>query len=144
MICSIFGIFSTGCISGKSDTPLGLHNGKLSKCPKKPNCVSTQASDRKKKMSPLPFHGDIDKSKQILLTILNSIKRSRLVADQFNYIHLEFRSALFGFVDDVEFFFDEQSDAIQFRSASRVGSYDLGVNRKRMSTITDQYLNALN
>ena len=51
------------------------------------------------------------------------------------YLAFEFRSALFRFVDDVEFLFDEAAKEIRFRSASRVGHSDLGVNRKRMKTI---------
>ena len=49
-----------------------------------------------------------------------------------NYLHAEARSFLFRFVDDVEFLVDPQQKLIHFRSASRVGYSDLGVNRARM------------
>jgi uncharacterized protein (DUF1499 family) len=58
-----------------------------------------------------------------------------VVAATESYLHAEFRSAVFRFVDDVEFFADESAGVIQVRSASRVGSSDLGVNRKRIETI---------
>ena len=51
------------------------------------------------------------------------------------YLHAEFKSAVFRFVDDVEFFADEGAGVIQVRSAARVGNSDLGVNRKRLETI---------
>ena len=55
------------------------------------------------------------------------------------YIHVEFRSRLFGFVDDVEFLFDDQEAVIHFCSASRSGYSDMGVNRKRMNAIGEAY-----
>jgi len=45
-------------------------------------------------------------------------------------------------VDDVEFFLDETASIIHFRSASRRGHYDFGMNRKRMNAISDMYLKA--
>ncbi len=51
------------------------------------------------------------------------------------YLHAEFSSALFRFVDDVEFVLDAEHQVIHFRSASRVGRSDLGVNRQRMEQI---------
>jgi len=52
-----------------------------------------------------------------------------------DYIHVEFRSSFFEFVDDVEFLFDDTAKLIHFRSASRVGYYDFNVNRSRMEDI---------
>ena len=39
------------------------------------------------------------------------------------------------FVDDVEILFDDASKIIHFRSASRVGYSDFGVNRRRMEEV---------
>jgi uncharacterized protein (DUF1499 family) len=52
-----------------------------------------------------------------------------------SYWHVEFRSRIFRFVDDVEFLFDRDSKVIHVRSASRVGYSDLGVNRARVEKI---------
>ena len=43
-----------------------------------------------------------------------------------------------GFVDDVEFYFDDMSKTVHIRSASRLGKGDLNVNRKRMESIREQ------
>ena len=51
------------------------------------------------------------------------------------YLHYEFTSRLLRFVDDVEFVFDDESKTIHFRSASRIGYGDYGVNRDRMEAI---------
>jgi uncharacterized protein (DUF1499 family) len=63
----------------------------------------------------------------------------KVVTVKANYIHAEFRSRLFGFVDDVEFSFDEDPKTVHLRSASRTGYYDFGVNRKRMERIRAQF-----
>ncbi|MBN2243722.1 MAG: DUF1499 domain-containing protein [Acidobacteria bacterium] len=52
---------------------------------------------------------------------------------------MEYTSRLFRFVDDVEFYLDDERKVIDFRSASRTGYSDLGVNRKRMETIRKKY-----
>jgi uncharacterized protein (DUF1499 family) len=51
---------------------------------------------------------------------------------------VEFRTSL-GFVDDVEFYVDGSQKVIHLRSASRVGYWDLGVNRKRMESIRTEF-----
>jgi uncharacterized protein (DUF1499 family) len=47
---------------------------------------------------------------------------------------------IFRFVDDVEFYIDERANLIHFRSASRLGYSDMGVNRKRMETIRASFV----
>ncbi|HJT19346.1 MAG TPA: DUF1499 domain-containing protein [Nitrospira sp.] len=42
---------------------------------------------------------------------------------------------MFRFVDDVEFLFEEDTKTVHFRSASRIGYGDFGVNRRRMEEI---------
>ena len=49
---------------------------------------------------------------------------------------------MFRFVDDVEFLLDDATGQIYFRSASRVGRSDLGVNRRRMEAIRDAFASA--
>jgi uncharacterized protein (DUF1499 family) len=63
------------------------------------------------------------------------MKRSRIVKTEDTYIHAEFTSAIFRFVDDVEFYLDDTAKTIHMRSASRVGKSDFGVNRKRMEKV---------
>ena len=72
--------------------------------------------------------------------IIRSLPRSRIVTVHSGYVHAEFRSLLLGFVDDVEFFIDESEKLIHFRSASRVGQSDLGVNRQRMESFRKNFV----
>ena len=57
------------------------------------------------------------------------------------FLHIEFTSKIFRFVDDVEFYFDEPG-VIHFRSASRIGHSDMGVNRDRMEEIERLFIQA--
>ena len=63
--------------------------------------------------------------------------RATIIEETGQYMHVEFRSRIFGFVDDVEFLVDDR--VIQVRSASRVGRSDLGVNRKRIEALRLQF-----
>ena len=67
------------------------------------------------------------------------MNRVRVVKLEDNYIHAEFISFIFRFVDDVEFYFDDEQKLIQIKSASRVGYSDLGVNRRRIEKIRKQF-----
>lgn len=111
----------------------------LAPCPDSPNCVSTQSKDPGRAMPPLPYAGTRQESMERLLQVLRGMNRNTLVVTTATYLHAEFRSALFRFVDDVEFLFDDKERHIQFRSASRTGYYDFGVNRRRMKEISKDY-----
>ena len=66
---------------------------------------------------------------------MRSLPRTTVVTATGTYLHAEFRSAVFRFVDDVEFHADEAAGVIQVRSGSRIGFSDLGVNRRRIEAI---------
>ena len=121
---------------------LGINNSELAPCPKTPNCVNSQAHDKKHFIEPIKFAGTQQEAHDRLLQIIQSEKRTKIVTDQKDYIRVEFTSALFRFVDDVEFYFPkEKADetVIHTRSASRVGSSDFGVNRKRIERIRSKF-----
>lgn len=58
-----------------------------------------------------------------------------------SYLYAEFQSPLFGFIDDVEFWFPGQQQQagreciVEYRSASRIGESDGDINRKRIKAI---------
>ncbi len=112
----------------------------LAPCPNSPNCVSSKSKDPGRAMPPLPYIKSGKESMDRLLEIVRSMKRATIVSATPSYLHVEFRSALFRFVDDVEFVLDDSARLIHFRSASRTGYYDFGVNRSRMKEISDRYL----
>ncbi|PJF22641.1 MAG: DUF1499 domain-containing protein [Phototrophicales bacterium] len=116
-------------------------NGQLAPCPSSPNCVSTQATDKLHAIEPIAY-GDLStaQAREIILNILNNMERTEIITQRADYIHAEVRSALWRFVDDVEFYFDEDAGMIHFRSASRLGRGDMGVNRRRMEHIRSEFM----
>jgi uncharacterized protein (DUF1499 family) len=107
----------------------------LPPCPSSPNCVSTQAQDESHAIAPFRYRKSRAEAKESLKEIVRTLSRTKLVEEDESYLHYEFTSLLFRFVDDVEFLLDDESKTIHFRSASRTGYGDLGVNRKRMEEI---------
>ena len=130
----------TGCAETMSK--LGIENGQLKECPTTPNCVNSQAKDKKHFIEPILITGPPLEAKEHILNILKELKRSKIKVVEDNYIRAEFTSRVFRFVDDVEFYFpDTQSKKriIHVRSASRIGHSDLGVNRKRIEQIRSKF-----
>jgi uncharacterized protein (DUF1499 family) len=108
---------------------------RLDPCPSSPNCVSTQALDEGHAIAPFRYRKSRAEAKEALKEALRSLSRTQLVEEDEAYLHYEVTSLLLRFVDDVEFLFDDEAKTIHFRSASRTGYGDLGVNRNRMEQV---------
>jgi uncharacterized protein (DUF1499 family) len=107
----------------------------LEPCPSSPNCVSTQAPDMGHAIAPFRYRKSRAEAKEALKEVIRSLPRTKLIEEDESYLHYEFTSLLLRFVDDVEFLFDDETKTIHFRSASRTGYGDLGVNRTRMEQV---------
>jgi uncharacterized protein (DUF1499 family) len=70
-----------------------------------------------------------------LVAVAAAMPGARVITSRPDYAHLEFETPLMGFVDDVEFAVDAAAGVIQVRSASRIGTSDFGVNRKRIEDL---------
>ena len=73
-----------------------------------------------------------------LKKVIASLDNMTLVTENDQYLHFECKSAIMGFVDDLEFYFSDETPGektIQVRSASRLGYSDFGVNRKRVEQL---------
>jgi len=116
-----------GC-HGARPASLGVRQGRLAACPWRPNCVSSLDPGDRHRISPIPFAGTGRAAIEKLAGIVRSLPRASVITSTENYLHAEFRSALFRFAD-------EPAGVIQVRSASRVGFSDLGVNRRRIEAI---------
>lgn len=134
-ICLAQFLVNTGCV-GNPPTSLG----QFAPCPSSPNCVSTQSADEEHAIGPISYSGIKDSAKKRLVKIIGSLPRTRVVVDNEDYLHVEFTSRVFRFVDDVEFYLGVEDAMIHFRSASRLGHSDLGANRKRMETIRARFI----
>ncbi len=118
---------------------LGVENGRLSPCPQSPNCVSTQATNEEHEIAPINFDGEAATAHGKILAILQADPQFTIITDSSTYIHAEARTAVWQFIDDVEFYIDPASHLIHFRSAARLGYGDGGINRQRMEQIRAQF-----
>jgi len=107
----------------------------LAPCPASPNCVSTRAQDAGHAIAPYRYRKSRAEAKEALKDIVRSLPRTKLVEEEADYLRYEFTSLIIRFVDDVEFIFDDETKTVHFRSASRTGYGDFGVNRRRMEEI---------
>ncbi len=107
----------------------------LSPCPSSPNCVSTQATDESHAIASFLYKKSRAEAKEALKAVVANLPRAALIEEDESYLRYEFTSLLLRFVDDVEFLFDETTKTVHFRSASRTGYSDFGVNRKRMEQV---------
>ena len=139
VIVLIVGALTMLSVFSGNPANLGVVDGRLTDCPSSPNCVSTQADDAEHRMQPIQFTGSADDAMQHVKDLVAEMPRTKIVTVDGNYLHVEFRSAFFRFVDDVEFLIDTEDQVIHFRSASRVGYSDLGVNRRRMERIREAF-----
>ena len=142
LLVSISPFVGLGILSLSAQRPqgLGASEGRLQPCPERPNCVSSQAENLPQQMEPLPYTGDPEAAFGKIKRILAGQPRTTVVTSTSDYLHAEFRSLVFRFVDDVEFVVDPKASVIHFRSASRVGYSDWGVNRRRMERIREAFL----
>ena len=115
---------------------IGLKDGQLTPCPASGNCVGSQETDRIHAIKPITYQKEPEKAKETLVKVLGVVPRTKIITVKDNYILAESTGRIFGFVDDLEFYFPPSDEKIiQIRSASRVGKADLGVNRTRLEQI---------
>ena len=114
---------------------LGVKDGKLKPCPGPPNCVNSQAVDERHAIQGFSYTGSPDSARTKLLNLLSNTKDVAIISVKDDYVYTEFSTRLLRYVDDVEFYINDQEKIIHVRSASRLGYSDLGANRKRIENL---------
>jgi len=131
--------FVLGLMS-QSGEAIGLVEGKLSKCPDKPNCVSSEfGADVAHYVEPAVF--SVSTASEAFSKMKNSVREmgGSIQVENDNYLAATFTSSIFRFVDDLEIRVDKDQKIIHLRSASRVGRSDQGVNRERVKRLKNLY-----
>mgnify|MGYP001177932390 CR=1 FL=1 len=113
--------------------------GDLAPCPESPNCVSSQAQRESQKVDALLGGSSAEQARTALLAVLEGMPRVTVTADADGRIEAEFTSAVMRFTDDVVFVVNDDG-SIDVRSASRVGYWDLGANRRRVEDLQQALL----
>lgn len=111
----------------------GLVDGRLHPCPPKPNCICSEYAGQSPYRA-IEFSTQPEEAWEKAVQAIGSLQ-GKVLEERDNYLHAVFTSRVFRFVDDLELRMDEQERVIHYRSASRTGYSDLGVNRKRVETL---------
>lgn len=131
-----------GC-AGTQPIDLGMLNGsELRACPDKPNCVQTfDPADQEHFQMPFTFKATSEKTKYAISSAIQQtggkVISDKTLTPEGYYLHAEYESDWLKFVDDVEVVIKD--GLIHFRSASRLGHSDLGVNANRLERIKAAY-----
>jgi len=124
----------TGCSGSKPDS-IGVSDNRLAACPDSPNCVSSDAQDDKQRVLPFYLVSNTADKWADVIDAIGTIPRTTLITQTDRYLHVECKSLVFRFVDDLELLMNPESGEISVRSASRLGYSDMGVNRKRVEAL---------
>ncbi len=100
------------------------NNDNLSDCKLKTNCIfQTWKVD------------DSEKAFIELIQILENTPRLEIINKEKDYIHAIATSRIMKFIDDIEIKNLSKDNIFQIKSSSRLGIYDLGVNKRRVQTL---------
>ena len=132
-ILAIVVLFTAFLIFQNLSTPkhLGHKGGQLAEMPDKPNAVSSQTDIAEKRVEPLAYKAGTEETINAVIAALNTMGSNEIQVQESHYIYTVFTTATLHFHDDVEFLLDEEAQQVHFRSQSRAGRSDLGVNRQR-------------
>ncbi|MGB6409094.1 MAG: FAD-dependent oxidoreductase, partial [Planococcus donghaensis] len=122
---------------------LGVKNGRLKEMPATPNAISSQTTEQDMHVPAWPYNGNKQRAKQSLIEMLENYEGIKIQTNDENYVRAIAISKPLGFKDDIEFYFNDAAQRIEFRSASRAGHSDWGVNRKRYDEMRSRYFSIL-
>ncbi len=136
LLLALVAIFVVGRILIRFSDAQPARVGANLDCPDSPNCVSSAAAGDHA-IAPLTFDGEAAAAQARLVAILQTMKRTTIETAEPNYVHATVHTAVWGFVDDMEFVIGD--GRIDVRSASRMGYSDMGVNRNLVEAVRAEF-----
>ena len=100
-------------------------------CPSTPNCVSTFATEEVHAIEPITCEADSETARAVFEDAIESLPQVEQLSDTSWVV----RSRIMRFPDDVRIAVSERG--IEVFSASRLGSGDMGVNRRRVEGLRE-------
>lgn len=122
----------------KKAPELGVDGGRFKPLSNKPNGVSTQATDHKH-VEPLPLKATVEQTMRALKSAAQAYGGASTLQESENYLRLVFATQKMKYRDDAEFYIDIEGGVVHFRSASRVGYSDMGLNKARYKKLAAYY-----
>jgi len=110
-------------------------NHTLSGCDNLNNCTASTASTGKNHIEPIAYQQSNDKVIEQAAAAISAQKGAMIKTQDANYLHATYKTALLGYIDDLELLLDNSSGVLHIRSASRIGRSDFGANRKRIEAL---------
>lgn len=101
----------------------------------RPSCVSSVNTDADFFSTPYNVQADAAGMMAKLKAAIQTEPRAEIVFESAIKLEVVFKSALFRYRDDATFQLDPTTQTINFRSRSRVGYSDMGVNRERIARL---------
>ncbi len=134
----IMGLLTPSCLY--SSYEIGLKGVFFAPCDGRWNCVISQVVNKQKaNIRPITYTCSKEEAYERMLEVIQDYPDTKIITKADNYIHAEFTIGKMRYIDDVEFYFPEGQKLIHVRSASRVGIYDFGVNKKRVKAIKERF-----
>ena len=114
-------------------------------CPGKPNCVCSRDDRPRHAIAPLEFTTSAEIAAAAALRALKRLPRTQVTVLSGSPLHVRAActTRIFRWVDDVELLLDPARSIIDVRSASRTGTSDFGVNRRRVETLRQLFAEEL-
>ena len=78
---------------------------------------------------------DSEKKFNELIQIIENTPRLEIIKKEKNYVHAIATSRIMKFIDDIEIKNSTHNNIFQVKSSSRLGIFDLGVNKRRVNTL---------
>ncbi len=133
----------TGLLKGTAPDDLGVRDGRLKPPSNTENSVTSQAAlypDHPQRdyadIAPIELlNGDGAATITKIAAVIDAMERAEVIKKEPDYLRVQFTSPGLQFVDDAEFWFDPGQNAIQVRSAARLGRKDFGMNRKHIEAV---------
>jgi uncharacterized protein (DUF1499 family) len=120
--------------------PTGFGEGKSALlCPTdRPSCVSSMNTEADFFSTPYRVQANAAGMMAKLKMAVDTEPNTEIVFESATRLEVVFKSALFRYRDDVTFELEPQTQTIHFRSRSRVGYSDMGVNRERVMRLREE------
>lgn len=118
---------------------LGVSQGRFQPLSPKPNGVSSQTDVASQRVEPWTFKDTQGATMAALKAAVAAYGGAAVKTQTDDYLYVVFTTPSLRFHDDVEFWLNTSKREVEFRSSSRAGYSDMGLNRERYQKLSELY-----